>query len=158
MKARKNLALVAHDNRKKDIAEWVEWNYQILAKHNIICTGTTGQMIERVLLEKHEAEASNAILHPVQKLKSGPLGGDQQLGAMIAEGKIDILIFFWDPMEPQPHDVDVKALSRIAVVYNIPVANNRSSADFMISSPLFNEEYHPKLKDYSGYLNRKTER
>lgn len=158
MKARKNLALVAHDNRKKDIAEWVEWNYRILAKHNIICTGTTGKMIERVLLEKHEAEESDAILHPVQKLKSGPLGGDQQLGAMIAEGKIDVLIFFWDPMEPQPHDVDVKALSRIAVVYNIPVANNRSSADFIISSPLFNEEYQPKLKDYTGYMNRATER
>jgi len=158
MKKAKNLALVAHDNRKKDIAEWVEWNYRVLLNHNIICTGTTGNMIEKVLNDKLIKEESGVTLNPVRKLKSGPLGGDQQLGAMISEGEIDILIFFWDPMEPQPHDVDVKALSRIAVVYNIPVANNRSSADFIISSPLFNEEYEPKLKDYSEYLNRNTSR
>lgn len=146
----KTIALVAHDNRKKDLAEWVSFNAGSLMKTKMICTGTTGKMIEKILKEKSENKKSIK----VKKLKSGPLGGDQQLGAMIAEGKIDIIIFFWDPMEPQPHDVDVKALLRIAVLYNIPIANNRSTADFIISSNLFTDEYKPILKDYSQYLNR----
>ncbi len=154
MDALKNIALVAHDNRKKDLVEWVEWNYQILLEHNLICTGTTGLMIEKVIQQKLDRENTRAALKSVTKLKSGPLGGDQQLGAMITEGKIDVLIFFWDPMQPHPHDVDVKALLRIAVVYNIPIACNRSSADFIISSPLINQAYEAKLKDYSEYLTR----
>jgi len=157
MKEVKNVALVAHDNRKKDLVEWVEWNYQILLNHNLICTGTTGLMIERVIRQKLEKEDSDNILKSITKLKSGPLGGDQQLGAMITQGEIDVLIFFWDPMQPHPHDVDVKALLRIAVVYNIPIACNRSSADFIISSPLINAGYEPKLKDYSDYLKREIE-
>jgi len=154
MKETKNIALVAHDNRKKDLVEWVEWNYQVLLKHSLICTGTTGLMIEKVIDEKLAEEKSEIKSVDIKKLKSGPLGGDQQLGALITQGDIDVLIFFWDPMQPQPHDVDVKALLRIAVVYNIPVACNRSSADFMISSPLIQEDYEPKLKDYSDYLKR----
>lgn len=150
----KNIALVAHDNRKKDLVEWVEWNYRILVEHNLICTGTTGMMIEKVLKEKLAKENYIEVLKSITKLRSGPLGGDQQLGAMITEGNIDVLIFFWDPMMPQPHDVDVKALLRIAVVYNIPIACNRSSADFIISSPIIKEIYQPKLKDYSEYLTR----
>jgi methylglyoxal synthase len=157
MKEVKNVALVAHDNRKRDLVEWVEWNYQILLNHNLICTGTTGLMIDKVIREKLEKENSESILKEITKLKSGPLGGDQQLGAMITEGEIDVLIFFWDPMQPHPHDVDVKALLRIAVVYNIPIACNRSSADFIISSPLINEAYEPKLKDYSNYLKREID-
>ena len=154
MKEVKKIALVAHDKRKKDLTEWVEWNYQTLLDHNLICTGTTGIMIEKLIKEKLKKEKSDNILKSISILKSGPLGGDQQLGAMITEGKIDLLIFFWDPMEPHPHDVDVKALLRIAVVYNVPIACNRSSADFIISSPLINEVYDPKLKDYSDYLKR----
>ena len=150
----KNIALVAHDNRKKDLAEWVEWNHEILLNHNLICTGTTGKMIENMLKEKARTVKETTKIKTIIKLKSGPLGGDQQLGALISEGKIDILIFFWDPMEPQPHDVDVKALLRISVLYNIPVANNRSTADFLISSPLIESEYDFKLRDYSDYLLR----
>lgn len=150
----KNLALVAHDNRKADLMEWVEWNYDILLSHKIICTGTTGILIEKALKKKIKKEGSKKKIKPIKKLKSGPLGGDQQLGALIAEGKINVLIFFWDPMEPQPHDVDVKALLRIATVYNIPIASNRSSADFIISSPLMDEDYKAILKDYSAYLKR----
>jgi methylglyoxal synthase len=146
----KTIALVAHDNRKSDLAEWVAYNADTLIKNKIVCTGTTGKMIEKILKEKLGKKSAIKI----KKLKSGPLGGDQQLGAMITEGKIDIMIFFWDPMEPQPHDVDVKALLRIAVLYNIPIANNRSTADFIISSKLFNENYKPIVKDYSQYLNR----
>jgi len=157
MREAKQVALVAHDNRKKGLAEWVAWNYRTLLKHDLICTGTTGTMIEGVLAESLAAADSGGKSKTVTKLKSGPLGGDQQLGAMIAEGKIDILIFFWDPMQPQPHDVDVKALLRIAVVYNIPVACNRSSADFIISSHLIKEIYEPRLNDYSGYLERKLD-
>lgn len=153
----KNIALVAHDNRKKDLVEWVEWNYRILVEHNLICTGTTGMMIEKVLKEKLAKENYIEVLKSITKLRSGPLGGDQQLGALITEGKIDVLIFFWDPMMPQPHDVDVKALLRIAVVYNIPIACNRSSADFIISSPIIREIYQPKLKDYSDYLSREID-
>ena len=148
----KRIALVAHDHRKKDLIEWVEWNHEILLKHELISTGTTGGLVEKAIREKLAEDDSGSF--KITKLKSGPLGGDQQLGAMIAEGKIDLLIFLWDPMQPQPHDVDVKALLRIAVVYNVPTACNRSTADFMISSQLLNETYHPVLKDYSAYMSR----
>lgn len=148
----KTIALVAHDNRKRDLVEWVEWNWAKLLKHKLICTGTTGRLVEEVLTKMKRKEADDHL--QLTRLKSGPLGGDQQLGALIAEGKIDILIFFWDPMQAQPHDVDVKALLRIATVYNIPTATNRSTADFLISSPLIEQEYNPKLKDYSQYINR----
>lgn len=148
----KNIALVAHDNRKKDLIEWVEFNYKTLLGHHLICTGTTGRLVEETLIGKMEHE--EVITNEITKLKSGPLGGDQQLGAMIAEGRIDLLIFFWDPMQPQPHDVDVKALLRITVVYNIPTACNRSTADFMISSHLLKEPYEPNLNDYNSYISR----
>ena len=147
----KRIALVAHDNRKRDLIEWVEWNWNVLLQHQLICTGTTGKIVEKTLQMRTNSVGTRI---NIQKLKSGPLGGDQQLGALITEGKIDMLIFLWDPMEPQPHDVDVKALLRISVLYNIPTACNRSTADFMISSPMINEEYSPILKDYSGYINR----
>jgi methylglyoxal synthase len=136
MKKKKKIALIAHDNRKIDLLEWAKYNRDLLAKHELFGTGTTGQLIENELNIK------------VQKFKSGPLGGDQQVGAKIAEGEIDFLIFFWDPLEPMPHDPDVKALLRIAVVYNIPIANDRSSADFIISSPLMSTEYSRELIDY----------
>jgi methylglyoxal synthase len=148
----KRIALVAHDNRKKDLIEWAEWNYEVLIHHQLISTGTTGRLLEESLNKSLTDEDAHHF--EVMKLKSGPLGGDQQLGAMIAEGKIDLLIFLWDPMQPQPHDVDVKALLRISVLYNIPTACNRSTADFMISSSLLDAEYEPKLKDYSGYIER----
>ena len=155
MKKKKVIALVAHDNRKKDIIEWVKWNWKELMPHNLICTGTTGKLVTDALSKK--AKENNVICPDVTRLKSGPLGGDQQLGALISEGKIDVLIFFWDPMQPQPHDVDVKALLRISTLYNIPSAYNRSSADFIISSELFHEEYKPLLKDYSTYIARDLE-
>lgn len=145
MKEIKNIAIVAHDNRKKDLIEWVKYNKESLISHRLICTGTTGKLVQNVL----GAETD------VTLLKSGPLGGDQQLGAMITEGQADMLIFFWDPMEPQPHDVDIKALLRISVLYNIPTACNRSTADFIISSMLFSKEYNPKTYDYSAYTQRK---
>ncbi len=152
MNKRKTIALVAHDNRKPDIIEWVEFNWATLMKHDLICTGTTGSMVEKAL--KQFLDPTDARMLNVLRLKSGPLGGDQQLGALIAEGKVDMLIFLWDPMEPQPHDVDVKALLRIASLYNIPTATNRSTADFIISSPLMDEGYQPVIKDYSSYINR----
>lgn len=148
----KSIALVAHDNRKKDLVEWVEWNYKDLLEHKLICTGTTGNMVENVLINKIGSDAK--LKFEIKKLKSGPLGGDQQLGSLIADGKVDILVFFWDPMEPHPHDVDVKALLRISVLYNVPTACNRATADFMISSNFFNEKYEPIIKDYSGYIKR----
>ncbi|MBP7497482.1 MAG: methylglyoxal synthase [Bacteroidales bacterium] len=149
----KRLALVAHDHKKKDLIEWVEYNYKKLLKHKIVCTGTTGRLVEAALLNKSGHTSNPDIL----KLKSGPLGGDQQLGAMIVEGKIDIIIFFWDPMQPQPHDVDVKALLRASVLYNVPTACNRSTADFIISSDLFNEEYNPIIEDYNNYISRNVD-
>lgn len=139
---KKSIALVAHDNRKSDLSEWVKHNREKLSGHRFFATGTTGSLIKEVL--------DNVVC-----LKSGPLGGDQQFGAMIAEGKIDMMIFFWDPMTSQPHDVDVKALLRMSVLYNIPTASNRSTADFLITSTLFSDEtYVPLRKDYSTYLNR----
>lgn len=155
MEATKRVALVAHDHRKPDLAEWVRWNAEKLCRHALICTGTTGKMIETVLEEEIAKGAADRPAEPIVMLRSGPLGGDQQLGAMIAEGKVDVLIFFWDPMRPQPHDVDVKALLRIAVVYNTPIACNRSSADFIISSPLIDGVYRPNGRDFSEYLDRK---
>lgn len=139
---RKRIALVAHDNKKKDLLEWARFNRDLLVKHDLFATGTTGAMIEK------------ALDTTVVKLQSGPLGGDQQIGAKIAEGTIDFVIFFWDPLEPQPHDPDVKALLRIAVVWNVPVACNRASADFMISSPLMDSPYERTLPDYEGYRDR----
>lgn len=149
-----NIALVAHDNRKKDLIEWVKFNIGTLRNYHLICTGTTGKLVEEAF-DEDKNESGRGIELRITKLKSGPLGGDQQLGAMIADGRIDMLIFLWDPMEPQPHDVDVKALLRISNLYNIPSAHNRSTADFLISSPLFKEDYTPKMRDYSVYLNRK---
>ena len=149
MKYNKNMriGLIAHDERKRDLLEWVKFNSLILANHQLICTGTTGSLIEKEIKELRKK---------VVKLKSGPLGGDQEMGAKITQDEIDILIFFWDPMEAQPHDVDVKALLRIATVYNVAVACNRSTADFLISSPLLEQQYHPVLKDYTDYLDRKV--
>ena len=152
MKINKRIALVAHDNRKQDLIEWVEWNWEVLLQHEITCTGTTGKLVEQALTRSSSSSKPDNIR--VKKLKSGPLGGDQQLGALIAEGQIDMLIFLWDPMQPQPHDVDVKALLRITVLYNIPTACNRSTADFLISSGLMETDYNPIIKDYSSYIKR----
>ena len=152
MKKVKSIALVAHDNRKQALLEWAMFNRDILRRHELICTGTTGRMVEEGLGRNPKTGGTSPL--KITLLKSGPLGGDQQMGAMIAEGKIDILIFLWDPMEPQPHDVDVKALLRIAVLYNVPTACTRSTADFMISSPLLEQEYTPESVDYSSYLKR----
>ncbi len=138
----KKIALVAHDNKKHDLVEWAKFNKDLLAHHQIYATGTTGQMLE------------DELGFGIVKLQSGPLGGDQQIGAKIADGEINFLIFFWDPLEPMPHDPDVKALLRIAVVWNIPIACNRSSADFMISSPLMDSEYSRILPDYDLYRGR----
>ncbi len=158
MMNRKTIALVAHDNRKIDLIEWVEWNYRKLCGHKLVCTGTTGRLVEQALLAHLEMDGDDAdSIVEVEKLKSGPLGGDQQLGAYIANNKVDIMIFLWDPMEPHPHDVDVKALLRIAVLYNIPTANNRSTADFIISSPLLEDDYNPVVRDYTGYMDRELE-
>jgi methylglyoxal synthase len=153
MEERKQIALVAHDNRKIDMIEWVEWNWEILIRHDLVCTGTTGRLIEECLVKKNGENGDKYTLH-ITKLKSGPLGGDQQLGSMISEGKVDMLVFFWDPMQPQPHDVDVKALLRISALYNVVTACSRSTADFIISSPLFESSYTPIIKDYSTYINR----
>ena len=125
-----------------------------MAEHKLVCTGTTGRLVEEALAKK-PAEVEEVLpIPPILKLKSGPLGGDQQLGAMISEGLIDLVIFFWDPMEPHPHDVDVKALLRIAVVYNMPIACTRSTADYLISSPLMKKPYDPAITDYSAYIGR----
>lgn len=133
----KNIVLIAHDSRKKDLLEWVLYNRPVLKEHKLFATGTTGTLI-----------AQHAGLE-VTRFKSGPLGGDQQVGAKISDGDLDILIFFWDPLEPQPHDPDVKALLRIAVLYNIPSACNRATADFLVASPLFHGEYERELEDFS---------
>jgi methylglyoxal synthase len=139
----KKIALVAHDNKKRDLVEWAKYNRVLLAHHDVYATGTTGDILE------HELGFT------VTKLQSGPLGGDQQIGAKISDNEIDFLIFFWDPLEPMPHDPDVKALLRMAVVWNIPIACNRASADFMISSPLMDGEYDRLVPDYESYRNRK---
>jgi methylglyoxal synthase len=139
---RKRIAVVAHDNKKKDVIEWAVHNKTALARHELVATGTTGKLLEEKLDR------------PVKKLLSGPLGGDQQIGAMIAEGKIDILIFFWDPMEAQPHDSDVKALLRLGIAWNILMACDRATADFIITSPLMDTDYKTVIPDYSNYLQR----
>jgi methylglyoxal synthase len=141
--ARKRIALVAHDNKKDDMLDWAINNRDVLVRHELFGTGTTGKLV---------AEQLNTT---VTRLLSGPLGGDQQIGAMIAEGKIDVLIFFWDPMEALPHDPDIKALLRLGVVWNIPVACDRSTADFLLTSPLMHADYHARLEDYSLQLKRK---
>jgi methylglyoxal synthase len=138
----KTIGLVAHDNKKDDLIDWVTFNQHLLGTHQLVATGTTGTLLEQRLGVT------------VRKLRSGPLGGDQQIGALIADGEIDFLVFFWDPLEPQPHDPDVKALLRIAVVWNIPIACNRASADFMISSPLMTGDYVPQAPDYGAYIDR----
>lgn len=142
MNAQKHIALIAHDNKKKDLLAWVKSNKESLKGHVLYATGTTGKIIsEQTGLE-------------VNAFKSGPLGGDQQIGCSIVEGKIDFMIFFWDPLESQPHDPDVKALLRIAALYNIPVASNLATADFLFSSPLMNNEYNRLVEDYSKTLTR----
>lgn len=137
LKKKKNIALIAHDHRKADLIDWCDFNSGSLSKHNLFGTGTTGKMI------------SEELGLDITRFKSGPLGGDLQIGAAIAEHKINVMIFFWDPLQAQPHDVDVKAILRIGVLYNIPIANNRSSADFIISSDLIDENYNRFLVDYS---------
>jgi methylglyoxal synthase len=152
MEAVKTIALVAHDNRKAALTEWVDYNWHTLARHRLVCTGTTGRLVDEAIKKKAGADLPSSF--SITRLKSGPLGGDQQLGALIAEGKIDAIIFFWDPMSPHPHDVDVKALLRIAVLYDVPMACNRSTADFMISSPLMSRRYEPMPLDLRDYIER----
>jgi methylglyoxal synthase len=138
MPARKRLALIAHDRRKPDLLDWVAYNRPVLVEHQLFATGTTGALV---------AERTGL---PVTCFRSGPLGGDQQVGARISEGEIDILIFFWDPLEPQPHDPDVKALLRLAVLYNIPTACNRATADFLVAAPLFHGSYDRQVADHDA--------
>ncbi|HYQ80093.1 MAG TPA: methylglyoxal synthase [Anaeromyxobacteraceae bacterium] len=138
MQQRKRVVLIAHDRRKDDLLEWVRFNIPVLRQHDLSATGTTGAVI-----------ASGTGL-PVERLRSGPLGGDQQVGARIADGQVDVLIFFWDPLEPMPHDPDVKALLRLAVLYNVPTACNRATADFMVAAPLFHGEYQRMVEDHAA--------
>ncbi len=144
--SKKRIALVAHDNMKDEIIEWAIYNKTALSVHLLYATGTTGTLLEKSLGQ------------PITKFLSGPLGGDQQIGASISEGKIDALVFFWDPMEAQPHDPDIKALLRVAATWNIPTACNRATADFLLTSPLMHQEYETKLADFSAYTNRKLNR
>lgn len=145
MERRKRIALIAHDNKKAALLDWARFNREVLARHSLCATGTTGQIIAGELgLE-------------ISRFASGPLGGDQQIGAEIVDGDLDFIIFFWDPLEPQPHDVDVKALLRIAVVYNIPIACNRATADFIISSPLLSKEYE-RIVDVETHSPRAVKR
>lgn len=141
--SQKNVALVAHDNRKDELLEWALKNKEALVKHQLYATGTTGKIIEANLSQ------------PVTKLLSGPLGGDQQLGAMISEQKIDVMIFFWDPLSAQPHDPDIKALLRLCVVWNIPLACDSATADFLFTSPYMSGEYQSRQTDFTEYLARK---
>jgi methylglyoxal synthase len=142
----KKIALIAHDNKKDDLLEWTEFNQDRLANHELFATGTTGRLL------------SDELGLNIKRVQSGPLGGDLQIGAKISQGEIDILIFFWDPLEAQPHDPDIKALLRLSVVWNIPVAMNRCSADYIISSPLLESEYERIAPDYEEYQERLKER
>lgn len=142
LKAEKRIALVAHDHKKADLIDWVVYNKAALASHELFATGTTGRLVEE------------ALGRPVAKLLSGPLGGDQQIGAMIAGGEIDMMFFFWDPMEAQPHDSDVKALLRLCIAWNLPMACDRATADFLITSPFMHQAYEAILPDYTDYLHR----
>ena len=144
VQAAKSIALVAHDNKKRELVDWALHYRKQLEGHNLYATGTTGTLMEKELGL------------PVNKFISGPLGGDQQIGALISEGKLDVLVFFWDPFEPMPHDPDVKALLRIAAVWNIPVACNRSSADYIFSSALLGESHNRNIPDYESYLASRT--
>jgi methylglyoxal synthase len=144
LEARKRIALIAHDHKKPDLVEWAIYNKDALRKHQLSATGTTGILLE------------DALDIPVHRFLSGPLGGDQQIGAAIAEGKIDVIIFFWDPMEALPHDPDIKALLRLAVAWNILVACDRATADFILTSPLMFQEYETIVPDYTKYLGRKV--
>jgi methylglyoxal synthase len=139
---RKRIALVAHDNKKSELVEWAKYNRERMMKFDIIATGTTGRLLEKELKVD------------VVTVQSGPLGGDQQIGAQITEGKIDLLIFFWDPLEPLPHDPDIKALLRLAVLWNIPLACNRTTADYIFSSPLLNSDYERRVPQFKSYLER----
>ena len=143
---RKRIALVAHDNKKKDLTEWVIANKAELLRHELLATGTTGRLLEERLDR------------PIKKLLSGPLGGDQQIGSLIASGDIDMLIFFWDPMEAQPHDSDVKALLRVAIAWNCIVACDRATADFVLTSPLMKVQYELQIPDYNDYLKRRVDK
>ncbi len=143
LNSRKRIAMVAHDNKKVELIEWAIYNKATLSKHRLYATGTTGTLLETALGQS------------ITKFLSGPLGGDQQIGSKIAEGKLDVLIFFWDPMEAQPHDPDIKALLRVAATWNIPVACDRATADFLLTSPLMHQEYETLLPDYSSYTKRK---
>ncbi len=141
---RRQIALVAHDHKKGDLLEWARHNRDLLARHDLYATGTTGTVLE------------DALCVPITKVQSGPLGGDQQIGAKIAEGAIDFVIFFWDPLEPQPHDPDVKALLRLAVLWNIPVACNRATADYLITSPLMvSASYERAVPDLADYRSQR---
>lgn len=144
LKARKRVALIAHDHKKPELIEWAVYNKTVLSRHELYATGTTGRLLEEQLDV------------PVRKMLSGPLGGDQQIGAMVAEGELDAVIFFWDPMEALPHDPDIKALLRLCAVWNIPMACNRTTADFLLTSPLMHQDYEAILPDYTQYLGRKV--
>lgn len=146
MGAVKNIALVAHDNKKDDLVNWAQYNKELLSRHNLFATGTTGKIV------------SDLLGLSIIRLQSGPLGGDQQVGSKIADGEIDFLIFFWDPLAAQPHDPDVRALLRLAVVWNIPVAMNRATADFLVSSALIDAPYQRQLTDYEDYKSRYEKR
>lgn len=143
LQIKKRIALVAHDNKKQELIAWAKHNKEILSGHELYGTGTTGKLIEE------------EVGLQVNKLRSGPMGGDLQIGSLIADNKIGVVIFFWDPMEAQPHDPDIRALLRICVVWNIPIACDRSTADFIITSPLFQQEYELRMTDYSKYMTRK---
>lgn len=140
--ARKHIALIAHDGMKDDLLAWVTYNQGTLARHHLYATASTGRLV------------IDATGLPVTCFASGPLGGDQQIGARIVDGVVDFLVFFWDPLQPQPHDPDVKALLRIAVLHNIPTACNRATADFLISSGLMESEYQRRVPDYSQRIGR----
>jgi len=144
MDKQKHIALIAHDNMKKELIDWVIKNKDTLSRHFLCGTGTTAKII------------SETVQLPVRGFKSGPMGGDQQIGARIAEGNIDLMIFFWDPLEAQPHDPDVKALLRIAVLYDIPVANNRSTADFILSSNIMDEVYERQVVNYQEMIKERA--